>query len=266
MNRLIVQALAIFAVGVAPASAALAATDYWGTIEGAHICDKELAAAGDKVYDWIKEARKTGKGLSPQCKAEMDKRMPGCLKDKWMQRELTDPELNHGDPNGLCFERIFATISEQIGEEKVRKEDAERQAKLQEEENAKRAADIAAVELPKADKHDAKLEKAVADAYHRDYPEGKVLFVILGNWSDDYEKDAFNRVTGRDLDATVVNKQPDGKCQIHNEYWMQHGNGRSFSGPLSARGAGSMNKKEILCSKVEGAGAAAPSAKKTKKN
>lgn len=61
--------------------------------------------------------------------------------------------------------------------------------------------------------------------------DNKVLKIILGDWSDDYEKDAFGQITGRDLDAFVVNKQPDGKCFIHDEYWLQNGNGRSFSGP-----------------------------------
>src|SRR6185312_14258917 len=107
---------------------------------------------------------------------------------------------------------------------------------------------------------DAKLEKLVTAAYHKDYPEGTILKVILGDWSDDYEKDAFGNVTGRDLDATVANKQADGKCYLHNEFWLQYGNGRSFSGPLSARGAGSANDTEILCSKLETA-AAAPAAK-----
>jgi hypothetical protein len=50
-----------------------------------------------------------------------------------------------------------------------------------------------------------------------------------------------------------VNKHADGKCELHGELWMQRGNGNSFSGPLSARGAGSLHQDEILCSRVEGA-------------
>lgn len=110
----------------------------------------------------------------------------------------------------------------------------EQQAAAKREADAKAALD--ATQMPKAEMHDAKLEK-----------------------------DAFGRVNGRDLDATVVDKQPDGKCQLHNEYWLQHGNGRSFAGPLSARGAGSMNVKEIPCSNVDTALASASGANKSKK-
>jgi hypothetical protein len=47
---------------------------------------------------------------------------------------------------------------------------------------------------------------------------------------------------------------------------MQRGKGKSFSGPLSARGAGSMTKTEILCSKAEaGASASAETPKKKRK-
>jgi hypothetical protein len=78
------------------------------------------------------------------------------------------------------------------------------------------------------------------------------LKVILGRWDDRYEKDAFGRVNGRNVYATVVNKQPDGSCQMHGELWLQHGKGTSFSGPLSARGSGSVEESGILCSKVAG--------------
>lgn len=120
-------------------------------------------------------------------------------------------------------------------------------------------------ELPKATMKNAALEKAVADAYKRDYEkENKVLKVLLFGWDEDYEKDAFGQVTGRDMSATVVVKLPDGTCQLHDELWLQHGHGNSFSGPLSARGAGSMSTTPIGCDKVEGAPAAkkAPAKKK----
>jgi hypothetical protein len=128
----------------------------------------------------------------------------------------------------------------------------------------KNKADLEAVEVPKAETHDAKLEKMVQTSYEKNYPGNKVLKVVLGSWSDDYEKDAFGRVTGRDIDATVVNKQADGKCQLHDELWMQRGSGKSFSGPLTPRGAGSMKQTEMLCTKAEAAAGAA-SGKKTKK-
>lgn len=241
--------IVVFAIAAAAGTAR--ASDYYGTLDAARLCEKETAAAkaAPDMWKWLDEAMKTGQ-LSPQCKAEMDKEMPACKSDRWMQRKLTDPEIHKGNPDRVCHQEIFGKMWEQIINDDNHKKEAAEEAKRKEEANAKAAAAVAATELPKPGKRDAKLEKAVADAYHRDYPEGKVLKVVLGSWSDDYEKDAFGRVTGRDLDATVVNQQPDGKCQLHNEYWMQHGNGRSFGGPLSARGAGSLNKQEILCSKV----------------
>ena len=249
INRRVLKSSAILAFAIGYTGAARA--DY-GTPAGAHICDKEVAAASATKdrSKWIAEAVKSGKGLSPECKAELDRQMPACKKDTWMQRKLTDPEIAKGDPDRVCYEEIFGQMWAQIINDEQQKKQAEEKAKKAEEQKAKNAAEVAATEPPQATKHDAKLEKAVADAYHRDYPEGKVLKVVLGNWSEDYEKDALGRVTGRDLDATVINQQPDGTCQLHNEYWVQHGNGRSFSGPLAARGAGSMNKKEILCTKV----------------
>jgi hypothetical protein len=112
-------------------------------------------------------------------------------------------------------------MSQYLKEEKAKKEAAEEKAKLE------------GTEVPKPTMHDAKLEKAVAAAYDRDYPGNKILKVVLGGWSDDFEKDAFGRITG-------------------------------ISGPLSARGSGSMETTEILCSKAE-AGASAPIASTKKK-
>ena len=106
-------------------------------------------------------------------------------------------------------------------------------------------------ELPTAKMKDAALEKAVAEAYKRDYPN-KVLKVILFGWDEEFEKDALGQVTGRDMAATVVTKLADGTCELHYELWMQSGNGRKFSGPLHARGAGSMETTAINCDKVEG--------------
>lgn len=175
----------------------------------------------------------------------------------------------HKDPPGFCSYRAFGEISNDLLQAAYKKDQDAAQAKAEIERKAKDAADsaqkAATIELPKAEKHDAALEKAVAAALVRDYPGNKVLKVILGSSSDDFEKDAFGRITGRDLDATVVNKHPDGKCELHGELWMQRGNGKSFSGPLSARGAGSLHQDEILCSRVEGTASADASSKKKKK-
>jgi hypothetical protein len=106
------------------------------------------------------------------------------------------------------------------------------------------------VELPKPEMKNAALEKAIADAYKRDYGD-KVLKVILFGWDEDLEKDDFGQVTGRDMSAVVVTKLENGTCSLHEELWMQSGNGRSFSGPFHARGAGSAQDTPINCAKVE---------------
>jgi hypothetical protein len=228
MNAVNVRVAAFAVLTFAGLTPALAEQGPWGTPEETKPC---------LTFD------------SPECKAEIDKRAQNCMNDP---REASNLAKSHewypndkakGDAEALKFCADVAT--------KILKEQMEDLAKKQKEAE-KDKAKLESTEMPTAKLHDPKLEKAVAAAYKKDYPEGKVLKVILGEWSDDYEKDAFGRVTGRDLGATVVNKQPDGKCQLHDEYWMQHGNGKSFSGPLSSRGAGSLTKTEILCSKVEG--------------
>jgi hypothetical protein len=112
-------------------------------------------------------------------------------------------------------------------------------------------------EMPKATMKNAALEKAVADAYKREgYTDNKVLKVLLFGWAEDLEKDDFGNVTGRDMQATVAAKLPDGTCQLHYELWMQNGHGKSFSGPLEARGAGSLEELAISCDKIDAAAAA----------
>jgi len=246
-----------FALIAGASTTAHAGDTYGGSIEDAYKCEAEIAAwdAAPNGWTWLDDALENNK-LSPACKAIFDGRMPACLKDESMQWKLKDPEIQKGIPNRACHQNVFGGIWEQVTNDRQQKKHAEEEAKAKAERDAKAAAEVAARELPKAKKHDAGLEKLVSNAYRKDYPDGKILKVILFDWSDEYEKDAFDRVTGRDLDATVVNKQPDGRCFMHNEYWLQYGNGRSFSGPLSARGAGSASDTEILCSKVE------PAAKK----
>jgi hypothetical protein len=263
MNRRIVHVLAMLTIAVGFTSVAQA--DNYGPLADAYKCEKEVDAVANEggASQWSAAARKSGKGLSAECKAEIEKRIPACEKDPWMKRELTDPELNKGDPKGLCFDKAFSNVWEQIINDRNSKKQAQEEAKTKEEAKAKGAAELAAVELPKPQMHDGSLEKAVSDAYHRYDPPAKVIKVVLGKWADELEKDALGRVTGRDIYATVVNKQPDGKCLLHGEYYMQHGNGRSFSGPLSARGAGSASDKEILCEKI-GAGASKGGTKKQK--
>ena len=189
--------------------------------------------------------------LTPECKAEQKKRVDECKKrpddakeqaalcTKWGY-DLPDPakDLDH-----YCLRAVWAQMVAQS-----------------------RAAATESLEVPEATMHDAKLEKAVAAAYVKEgYKDNKILKVVLLGWAEDLEKDGFGRVNGRDMQATVVNKHPDGKCELHYELWLQHGSGKSFSGALEARGAGSEQNTEIPCEKAEAAGGKSASGKKKSK-
>jgi hypothetical protein len=260
-SKLLLQILTAAATLAGISHSAHAGSTFGTTVEDGYKCEAEVDAwdAAKDGWKWLDDAIKSGKVFSPACKVEFDKRMELCLKDPSMADKLKNPDYQKGIPNRACHQEVFGGFFEQVVNDRNHKKQAAEEAKAKAERDEKAAAEVAARELPKATKHDAKLEKMVADAYHRDYPEGKILKVILGEWSEDYEKDAFDRVTGRDLDATVVNKQADGRCFLHNEFWLQYGSIKSFSGKLSARGAGSASDTEISCSKAEGA--AAPAAK-----
>jgi hypothetical protein len=238
-RRLIEAAVLTFTVaGAAPAFAELDGP--WGTMEEAKVCVQIDSA---------------------ECKAEIERRATqGCLKDPRRIPHFVGKAYFPNDPvkaAALDKDNCIAAAKN------VLEQQADQYATEQQAAEKKQAA-LDAAEVPVAKMHDAKLEKAVAVAYDKDYPGNKILKVVLDTWSDEYEKDAFGRVTGRDLGAVVVVKLTDGTCQLHDEFWLQHGNGRSFSGPLSARGAGSMQQTAILCTKAEAA-ASAPSAGKTKK-
>lgn len=188
---------------------------------------------------------------SQACKAEISRRAKLCTHDTEETPSFILARKGKSKADGdaaclaFCTDAATAAVEDQLAE--LVQNDAEKKK----DEEAHRGK-MESVELPEAKQHNAKLEQAVIAAYIKGgYKENKVLKVILGDWSSDYEKDAFGRVTGRDLWATVVNKHPDGKCELFSELWLQYGNGRSFSGPLSERGAGSLETAEILCSKAE---------------
>jgi hypothetical protein len=190
------------------------------------------------------------KDLTAECRAEVDKRIAACKKkpaeakdeieDCNRHRPLPDPAK---EPDKFCGSVVWDQMLDQ----------------------SRWHPPDPSVEVPKATMHDAKLEGMIKSAYELDYHGvNKVLKVVLQGWEEEYEKDAFGRITGRDIDATVVNKQPDGTCSLHSEMFLQHGNGRSFSGPFELRGAGSASDTAILCEKVEQAKAAPAPAKKKK--
>jgi hypothetical protein len=205
----------------------------WGTVTAAEVC-ADLS-----------------KWSGPECQGEIQKRIKVCLSDGDMAMDLAQLGYSGGDEvpaeaTKLCKKEATKEIQKQLATVSRDKVESDKRAKEE-------AAALKVREMPKPNMKDAKLEKAVADAFNKGYADAhwKVMRVILDGWSDDLEKDAFGRVTGRDLAAVVVKKQPDGKCILHDELWLQHGDGRSYSGPLTPRGAGSWTDTEILCEKVK---------------
>ena len=194
MNRSNARIATVVALTFAGISPAFAEQGPWGTPEEAKPCQASLD--------------------SPACKAEIARRAENCFKDPREEHTIVggkekfpnDPAKARQYALNFCADVATDILKDQL-------EDLAKKEKRAEGDKAK----LEAQELPAARMHDPKLEKAVAVAYAKDYPDGKVIKVILGEWSSDYEKDAFGKVTGRDLDATVVNKQPDGGCQLHNE-------------------------------------------------
>ena len=213
---------------------------------------------------------RSGKVAPAACKVEVDRRAALCKTNKDMQARHKD--LQGRDTyksmtlDEYCLERGYQDVMFDFINEGRRAEEEAQKAAAQAEADAKRQAQIAATEPPTAKMKNAALEKAVKKAYEVDWGEdgkNKVLKVWLHGWDDEFEKDAFGRVTGRDMHATVAVRKPDGTCHLHYELWVQMGNGRSFSGPLKARGAGSKEENQILCEKLEPAKASkAPPKKK----
>jgi hypothetical protein len=244
----------------------------WGTFEQAQVCAKEhvdSASWGD-LHTWpYPVVVKLKKGaISAACKAEIQRRSLQCADNGEMIGIYRDTKDTHEGMTmaDMCNYRAFAEILQQYQDDAWEKEQAAKAVKDEADAKAQREKErqdkLAVTEMPVATMKNPALEKAVAQAYMRDYPGNKVLKVILFGWDPDLEKDGFGQVTGRDMSATVVNKHDDGTCELHYELWLQNGHGRSFSGPLSARGAGSMETTEILCSKVEAAAAPAKAKKK----
>ncbi len=234
-----IGAVIVMAAGVATAGPP------WGDRKDVAVCAKSL----DRLSNQNACLDGIPKDAPDECKAEVQKRIEVCKKkplndqkaidDCNYQRKLPDPAK---EPDKYCTSVVWDEMLNQV----------------------RWTPPDPSVEVPKATMHDAKLEAMIKAAYVEDYHGvNKVLKVVLQGWEDDYEKDDFDRIIGRDMNATVVNKQPDGTCSLHSEMFMQHGNGRSFSGPFELRGAGTAHDVDILCEKVEPPAKAAP-AKKAK--
>lgn len=227
----------------------------WGTPEQAAVCTKDC----DYYSNWKDTA-------SPECKAELDRRTKACLDDPDAKKKFDAWVKSYKDAKSDAKLPTYAESCASDGKSDLESsmDTYEDICKKKKEDDATKAK-LESTEVPKATMHDGKLEAMVKKAYVDDYHGvNKVLKVVLEGWDEEYEKDDFGQITGRDMHATVVNKQPDGKCSLHSELFLQHGHGRSFSGPFELRGGGSASDNEILCSKVEGKPAAAPAKKKGK--
>jgi hypothetical protein len=224
-------------------TAGVAAAEPYGSRQDMAVCAKSLErlSHAEACIDGPKA------DLPADCKAEVQKRIEACkkkpaeAKDEIEEcnghRPLPDPAK---EPDKFCASVVW---NQMLGQSHWTPPDP-------------------SVEVPKATMHDAKIEGMIKTAYEKDYHGvNKVVKVVLEGWADDYERNAFNQITGRDMNATVVNIQPDGTCSLHSEMFLQHKNGGSFSGPFELRGAGSASDTAILCEKVETAKAPA---KKTK--
>lgn len=249
------KTISILAALVAATTATTARADAkWGTPEQAAVCTKDC----DYYNGWNEHP-------APECKAELERRTKACLADPKAKAEFDAWVKSYKDAKSTAKLPSWTDNCNNEGKRDLETSmDAYKNVCAQKKRDDEAKAKLESTEVPKATMHDAKLEAMVEKAYKAGGYENKVLKVVLEGWSDDYEKDAFGQINGRDLAATVVNKQPDGKCFLHGELFLQHGHGMKFSGPLTLRGAGSATDDEILCSKVEGKPAAAPAKKKAK--
>ena len=197
-HRMIRSSLFLVAlVGSLPASAA---EDPYGTPEQLAPCEH------DKQFPYMHNWTSPSK-LSAECIAEVDCRAEVCLKDPDAKKIYEDPKYSaHSDPPRYCHEVAFTRMSNQW--------DTLVETRKKEAAAEKDKAKIAAQRVPKADMHDARIEKAIAATFHAAFPDSKILKVIITDKTWDFEKDAFGRVTGHDINASVVNKRADGKCEI----------------------------------------------------
>ena len=230
-------------VAVTTTTTARADEPKYGTVEQAAVCTKDC----DYYSNWRETA-------TPECKAEVDRRTKACLSDPNAKKSYDAWVKSYKDAKSDAKLQSFADSCD--NDVKMEMESAmnrwEDICKKKKEDDAAKAK-LESTEVPKASMHDAKIAAAIKKAWEDDtHGEYKTLKVVLGGWDDDYEKDAFGQITGRDMLATIVNKRADGSCWLHEELFLQHGHGMKFSGPFELRGAGSASDTEILCSKAEG--------------
>jgi hypothetical protein len=237
----------------------------WGTPEDTLKCIRELSdGSKQRVHgEWVSFNGKsvvTPSTATAECTAEVDKRAATCTTDPTMARFLKDDNKNGqkqrqilklagaDGPRLVCADQAWDRMKMQFNVVPQDKRTAAAK-KVQQEE---RRANAEKAEMPKADKKDATIESMVNQAFKKEYPDAKILkTLIVGSWVT--ERDAFNKTIGRSIQVVVVNQPKDEKeiCEVFSEAWYQEAKGAGFAGPLSERGAGSLSRSDILCSKVK---------------
>ncbi len=241
---------------------ALAGNDPWGTPDDAQKCAKETDANAPEFvrggwYTWKDDQPVEPENASADCKAEVGKRADACLQDAAMQAQIkkaTNPKPNEkggyiqtmkklGDkgPRVICLGEAWLRVTLQL-----KYAAADKKAADARKANADKA------EVPKPSKKDATIEGMVKTTYAKAFPAAKVLSVVIvsNDWST--ERNDLGTVIGRNIQVAVVNQQKD-ECEIYSELWNQEYIGGAFKGPLTERGAGSLTRTPITCSKVPGA-------------
>ena len=247
---------------------AFAGEDAWGTPEDAEKCAKENT---QKTPEWVNGNWLNWKDGVPHepdqatadCKAEIAKRAQVCLKDADEQKRLeaakTEKPKKGGD--GKMHKSMIGQLvdtgddgarmwcSSQSWDRLVRQR---AQAVKDKAAADARKANADKAELPKPSKKDATIEGMVKATYAKAFPSASVLSVVIvsDDWST--ERNDYGTVIGRNIQVAVVNQQKD-DCEIYSELWYQEYIGGAVKGPVSERGAGSLTRTPITCSKVPGA-------------
>jgi hypothetical protein len=254
MNRCVVVLAAMMMRG-APA---LAGGEAWGTASDADKCAKEKTK-GDPAFvngGWItfkNGAVSSPENVSEECRAEVNKRADACLADPEMQKKIKEA------PASKKKSKLASILKDggEKGPHMVCEDEAWQRLLVQRakvaadaEAEAARKAGAEKAEMPTAGKKDATIEKMVSATYAKAFPAAKILKVVIvsDDWST--ERNDLGAVIGRNIQVAVVNKQKD-VCEVYSEAWYQESLGGQFKGPLSERGAGSLQRYEINCSKVK---------------
>jgi hypothetical protein len=258
--------IVLIATVLAGAPPAFADDNAWGTPEDTEKCVKELTDSTKEFVNgsWVSFGhRVNGKyvndnkvyepdNASGDCKAEVAKRVDVCLKDPAIAPRLKPTNednkynaiLKKGGADGprlICADEAFNRIGLQR-----KKALADKAAAEERKANAEKA------ELPKAAKKDASLEKAITTTFKKAFPDAKVIRVIIIDKDWATERNNFGTIIGRNIQAAVIEQQKGEElCEIYNELWFEEYIGGHFKSSVDERGAGSLQRTPIVCSKAK---------------